>query len=168
MVMKRFYNTDDVERFAMANCAMILDKAERRVSEPGQNFKCKTCRRSFTTFQALGGHTASHKRPKLIGGGDTETENQVSKPHRCSVCNAAFWTGQALGGHMRKHRAPRIPAFLGINESSSNNNNSSTITSSDDHSDDVKMVNSDCYGKRILGLDLNLSAEENELKIFEF
>lgn len=28
-------------------------------------YECKTCNRSFTSFQALGGHRASHKRPKI-------------------------------------------------------------------------------------------------------
>ncbi|KAI9077127.1 hypothetical protein K1719_040949 [Acacia pycnantha] len=28
-------------------------------------YECKTCNRSFPSFQALGGHRASHKRPKL-------------------------------------------------------------------------------------------------------
>ncbi|XP_071734897.1 zinc finger protein ZAT5-like [Rutidosis leptorrhynchoides] len=29
------------------------------------NYECKTCNRAFSTFQALGGHRASHKKPKL-------------------------------------------------------------------------------------------------------
>ncbi|KAK1398539.1 Zinc finger protein ZAT11 [Heracleum sosnowskyi] len=174
MMMKKFHNTDDVERFAMANCAMILDRAESRLSEQGragQIFECKTCQRSFSSFQALGGHTASHKRPKLVIGGDMETQRQLPKPHKCTVCYAEFWTGQALGGHMRKHRSPRIHEFLGNSESINNNNNSSTVTSSsDDHSGDFKMGSNigNCYGKRVLGLDLNLSPEQNELKVFGF
>lgn len=169
--MKKFCNTDDVERFAMANCAMILNRAESRLSGPGRIFKCRTCHRGFATFQALGGHTASHKRPKL-GVADIETEKQlVIKAHKCSICKQEFWTGQALGGHMRRHRTPKI-SFFGSNESSSssNNNNFSTITTCDDrNSVDLKMVNkNNCDGMRILGLDLNLSPEANELKIFEF
>ncbi|KAK1398540.1 Zinc finger protein ZAT11 [Heracleum sosnowskyi] len=171
MMMKKFHNTDDVERFAMANCAMILDRAESRLSEQGrggQMFECKTCQRSFSSFQALGGHTASHKRPKLVIGGETEPERQLPKPHKCTVCFGEFWTGQALGGHMRKHRSPKIHEFLGTSES--NNNNSSSITStSDDYSGDLKLgSNGNCYGKRVLGLDLNLSPEQNEFKIFGF
>ncbi|XP_071734896.1 zinc finger protein ZAT5-like [Rutidosis leptorrhynchoides] len=30
-----------------------------------RNYECKTCDRAFPTFQALGGHRASHKKPKL-------------------------------------------------------------------------------------------------------
>ncbi|XP_009601615.1 zinc finger protein ZAT5-like [Nicotiana tomentosiformis] len=29
-------------------------------------YECKTCNRTFSSFQALGGHRASHKRPKTI------------------------------------------------------------------------------------------------------
>ncbi|KAE9593169.1 hypothetical protein Lal_00028919 [Lupinus albus] len=29
-------------------------------------YECKTCNRTFPSFQALGGHRASHKRPKLM------------------------------------------------------------------------------------------------------
>ncbi|XP_074348996.1 uncharacterized protein LOC141688560 [Apium graveolens] len=166
MTVKKFHNTDDVERLAMINCAMIMSRAENRLSEQGggQMFECKTCRRSFSSFQALGGHTASHKRPKLPVGIDTQTEKQLPKPHKCTVCYAEFWTGQALGGHMRKHRSPKIHEFLGSCENI--DNNSST---SDDHYVVFKVgSNADCSGKRVLGLDLNLSPEQNGEKIFMF
>jgi len=29
-------------------------------------YECKTCNRTFPSFQALGGHRASHKKPKLV------------------------------------------------------------------------------------------------------
>ncbi|KAM0868059.1 hypothetical protein ACQ4PT_041601 [Festuca glaucescens] len=81
-------------------------------------FACKTCSRSFPTFQALGGHRTSHLRGRhglaLALAGDhysakpkktTSTDDQ--KPaavHQCHVCGLGFETGQALGGHMRRHR----------------------------------------------------------------
>ncbi|KAI3748217.1 hypothetical protein L6452_11160 [Arctium lappa] len=37
-------------------------------------YECKTCNRAFPSFQALGGHRASHKKPKLI----IEDRNSVS------------------------------------------------------------------------------------------
>ena len=61
-------------------------------------FVCKTCGRVFSSFQALGGHRASHKKPRLDG-------DIKPKLHGCSICGLEFAIGQALGGHMRRHRA---------------------------------------------------------------
>ncbi|KAF8666844.1 hypothetical protein HU200_053363 [Digitaria exilis] len=70
---------------------------------PERMFVCKTCNRAFPSFQALGGHRASHKKPRLDGDGDPS----LAKPklHGCSICGLEFAIGQALGGHMRRHRA---------------------------------------------------------------
>ncbi|KAL6619782.1 hypothetical protein ACP70R_031683 [Stipagrostis hirtigluma subsp. patula] len=72
------------------------DRAPERV------FVCKTCNRVFPSFQALGGHRASHKKPRLDGD-----DLSLGKPklHGCSICGLEFAIGQALGGHMRRHRA---------------------------------------------------------------
>lgn len=56
----------------MANCLILLAQADPRqaqqqqLSQPGfyATYQCKTCERFFPSFQALGGHRASHKRPK--------------------------------------------------------------------------------------------------------
>lgn len=48
----------------MANCLILLAKG-RQVPQTTQPevYQCKTCNKSFASFQALGGHRASHKRP---------------------------------------------------------------------------------------------------------
>lgn len=93
-------------------------------------YECKTCGKCFSTFQALGGHRASHKKPKLsippATADETKTAmmtedsillsmNTFSLPvaakarlHECSICGAVFNTGQALGGHMRRHRPANL------------------------------------------------------------
>ncbi|XP_071738796.1 zinc finger protein ZAT5-like [Rutidosis leptorrhynchoides] len=95
-------------------------------------YECKTCSRTFSSFQALGGHRASHKKPKineldkqkstnleedeiLIPSTKNNSSSSISiqinqkkssspKLHECSICGAEFNSGQALGGHMRRHR----------------------------------------------------------------
>ncbi|KAF8699068.1 hypothetical protein HU200_034759 [Digitaria exilis] len=68
----------------------------------------------FATFQALGGHRTSHKRPRVRADGldlllgarpGKATGAAAADVHRCHACGAVFTTGQALGGHMRRHRA---------------------------------------------------------------
>jgi hypothetical protein len=95
-------------------------KLRRAGAAASGEFVCKTCSRSFPTFQALGGHRTSHLRARhglalaLAVAGDhysakpkktTSTDDQ--KPaavHQCHVCGLSFEMGQALGGHMRRHR----------------------------------------------------------------
>ncbi|XP_008792675.1 zinc finger protein ZAT10 [Phoenix dactylifera] len=77
-------------------------------------YKCSVCGKAFASFQALGGHKASHR--KLSGGEDSTASPVVSasgsstvaasgggRVHQCSVCLKTFPSGQALGGHKRCH-----------------------------------------------------------------
>ncbi|XP_057979473.1 zinc finger protein ZAT12-like [Malania oleifera] len=99
----------------MATCLMLLSRGGDSFVSPCRDspirvFECKTCNRQFPSFQALGGHRASHKKPRLMGlqnpAGDLGMP-VPSKPktHECSICGVEFSIGQALGGHMRRHRA---------------------------------------------------------------
>ncbi|KAF5204477.1 Zinc finger protein zat10 [Thalictrum thalictroides] len=90
------------------------------------NYKCSVCNKAFSSYQALGGHKASHR--KLPGGlilsssddhsssstitntttttnirPTTTTTNGSGKAHECSICHKCFPSGQALGGHKRCH-----------------------------------------------------------------
>ncbi|CAL0327100.1 unnamed protein product [Lupinus luteus] len=81
------------------------------------SYKCSVCNKAFPSYQALGGHKASHR--KLAGGSggeDQPTSSAVTnssantasskggnKTHECSICHKSFPTGQALGGHKRCH-----------------------------------------------------------------
>ncbi|PKU87035.1 zinc finger protein ZAT11 [Dendrobium catenatum] len=95
----------------MAKVLILLshDGDDKKNSPPvpsppaGRIFECKSCNRQFATFQALGGHRASHKKPKVAG--EREALEVKTKVHECSICGLEFAVGQALGGHMRRHRA---------------------------------------------------------------
>ncbi|KAL8257126.1 hypothetical protein R6Q59_029167 [Mikania micrantha] len=71
-------------------------------------YKCSVCDKAFGSYQALGGHKASHKRNNT-GGDDVEQSSMTfstsnnGKSHECSICHRCFPTGQALGGHKRCH-----------------------------------------------------------------
>ncbi|XP_057427433.1 zinc finger protein ZAT10-like [Lotus japonicus] len=82
------------------------------------SYKCSVCDKAFPSYQALGGHKASHRKHSGGGGEDhsagatssavattTSSANTGSggKAHECSICHKSFPTGQALGGHKRCH-----------------------------------------------------------------
>lgn len=117
--MKRLFEEKEMARVlllvssrggqAMPMPMPVCGRGDRALGAPAERaFVCKTCDRVFPSFQALGGHRASHKKPRLDGdGGD------LAKPklHGCSVCGLEFAVGQALGGHMRRHRGePAVQA----------------------------------------------------------
>ncbi|WVZ08538.1 hypothetical protein V8G54_021884 [Vigna mungo] len=117
-------------------------------------FECKTCNRQFPSFQALGGHRASHKKPRLMPDSPPKP-----KTHECSICGLEFAIGQALGGHMRRHRAANLNGNL---------HNSTTVSSSSGGSSSIdSSTKNKVPNKRFLVLDLNLTPFENDLEILK-
>ncbi|CAH8340210.1 unnamed protein product [Eruca vesicaria subsp. sativa] len=151
---------ESIKNLDIARCLMILSQTsmvdvnqqytERNTSN---RFECKTCNRIFSSFQALGGHRASHKKPKLSV--DQKEMKHVTKNyngnhmHECSICGQSFGTGQALGGHMRRHR----PSMTG--------GPSQVISPVVSNMPVLKRCSS---SKRVLSLDLNLTPLENDLE----
>ncbi|CAN4098948.1 unnamed protein product [Withania somnifera] len=145
-------------------------------------YECKTCNRTFPSFQALGGHRTSHKKIKIVteekkstAGSNSQLQghqqqqkdeekfnrivtpsinliNNKPKIHECSICGAEFSSGQALGGHMRRHRPPTIANTKITIEETSNTSNSS-------HDDDEHPKEKP---KIFLSLDLNLPASPED------
>ncbi|KAI5655202.1 hypothetical protein M9H77_32389 [Catharanthus roseus] len=77
-------------------------------------YKCSVCDKAFSSYQALGGHKASHRKLSTAsaGGGDDQSTTSTStttaaaatgRTHECSICHKCFPSGQALGGHKRCH-----------------------------------------------------------------
>ncbi|XP_009624701.1 zinc finger protein ZAT9-like [Nicotiana tomentosiformis] len=69
-------------------------------------YRCETCNKNFRSYQALGGHRASHKKIKVSSYNNEVVENVgviEEKIHECPVCYRVFSSGQALGGHKRSH-----------------------------------------------------------------
>ncbi|XP_047318500.1 zinc finger protein ZAT12-like [Impatiens glandulifera] len=147
----------EVEALAMANCLMLLSQVGEKALSGGRVFTCKTCNRQFPTFQALGGHRASHKRPKLTlvdgGAGDNSTIVAMGKPkmHACSICGDQFPIGQALGGHMRRHRTASPPT-------------TTTITTTTKEDKKTGPPSEEEKKRVLLRVDLNLTPFENCLK----
>ncbi|KAE9590965.1 hypothetical protein Lal_00023393 [Lupinus albus] len=124
---------------------------KRQIDNEGNvEFECKTCTRTFSSFQALGGHSASsHKRVKLVSEELKEQAKSLSlwnqpKLHECSICGMEFSLGQALGGHMRKHI--HNEGFSSINHVIAKN----TVMKRSNYT-------------RFMCLDLNLTPLENDL-----
>ncbi|KAE9589955.1 hypothetical protein Lal_00037788 [Lupinus albus] len=151
-MMKRMRENEEKESIALANNLMLLSKSLNK-SYPSLEFKCKTCNRKFSSFQALGGHSASHKKQKLINVDQELMRQEAMKPkmHECSICGQEFTMGQALGGHMRRHRV----------SAATNEKGFSSIKHDIAKVPVLKRLNS----KRVMCLDLNLTPLENDLKL---
>ncbi|XP_059430919.1 zinc finger protein ZAT11-like [Corylus avellana] len=154
MNMKRGREDLELETIHMADCLMLLSKVGQiditKNSSRARAFVCKTCDRQFPSFQALGGHRASHKKPRLMAGDlfhHTPASPAKPKTHECSVCGLEFAVGQALGGHMRRHRAVMSGGLPIIR-----------------HHAAVPVMKKSS-SKRVLCLDLNLAPVESDLKL---
>lgn len=106
-------------------------------------FKCSVCGKEYPSYQALGGHKASHRvklpQPLVENAGAEAGEktrpkmlSPSGKIHKCSICHIVFPTGQALGGHKRRHYEGVIGGHKHGNDEVvlklSPNNNGSVVT----------------------------------------
>ncbi|XP_075515844.1 zinc finger protein ZAT6-like [Primulina tabacum] len=108
-----------------------------------QSYRCSVCSKSFSLYQALGGHKASHGiKPPAATTSSSESNlstsasipasnvsllNPTRMLHACSICHKTFPTGQALGGHKRRHYEGKIG-----NAASKNTAGSKSVSTSSD------------------------------------
>ncbi|XP_052146360.1 zinc finger protein 1-like [Oryza glaberrima] len=135
----------------LALCLLMLARGgHHRVQAPpplsasapppaGAEFKCSVCGKSFSSYQALGGHKTSHRvklptppaapvlapapvaallpsaedREPATSSTAASSDGMTNRVHRCSICQKEFPTGQALGGHKRKHYDGGVGAGAG-------------------------------------------------------
>ncbi|XP_066346201.1 zinc finger protein 36-like [Miscanthus floridulus] len=110
-------------------------------------FRCAVCGKAFASYQALGGHKSSHRKPPTpeqyaatlaaaaaqaaaTNGGDYFDETASASAssglaaasggaHRCTICRRGFATGQALGGHKRCHYWDGMSVSVSVSASAS-------------------------------------------------
>ncbi|OIW12863.1 hypothetical protein TanjilG_24796 [Lupinus angustifolius] len=110
----------------------FLQQQQHESSPPMKviSHRCSVCNKAFSSYQALGGHKASHRKSLSENAATTvatvsaatTNDTATKKLHECSICHKSFPTGQALGGHKRCH-------YDGGNSNSYiNTNNSSAVT----------------------------------------
>ncbi|KAJ4907945.1 Zinc finger protein ZAT12 [Raphanus sativus] len=133
-----------------ANCLMLLSRVgQEPLGDQKRVFTCKTCLKEFHSFQALGGHSASHKKhnnSENLSGMIKKAKAPSS--HTCPICGVEFPMGQALGGHMRRHR----------NESGSG---VALVTRALLPEPTMTTLKKSSSGKRVACLDLSLGMVEN-------
>ncbi|XP_058734601.1 zinc finger protein ZAT9-like [Vicia villosa] len=133
-------------------------------------YKCDTCNKVFRSYQALGGHRASHKKTKQLAGDSSSQHdekinieninvninvNVEKKIHECPVCFREFASGQALGGHKRTHG---IGTSLSAASAPTSTTTIAAVTASAAAATNVEVVvrSSAKFGDSLL--DLNLPA----------
>ncbi|XP_024966003.1 zinc finger protein ZAT6-like [Cynara cardunculus var. scolymus] len=115
MGMKMIGNAN-TENFVRGNASLIAEHLEENpdgaTSRYHRVYKCKDCDKEYDSFQALGGHRASHRKLMKETGAHCSglqfLEESGPKLHECRICGKGFAIGQALGGHMRKHREMKL------------------------------------------------------------
>ncbi|KAL8096230.1 zinc finger protein ZAT10-like [Apium graveolens] len=92
--------------------SLASSREPQREPESNVAYNCTVCNKAFGSYQALGGHKASHR--KLNGTTTSDTNSATTsaattatttsgRTHECSICHRCFPSGQALGGHKRRH-----------------------------------------------------------------
>ncbi|GAB2293840.1 ZINC FINGER protein [Dionaea muscipula] len=116
-------------------------------------YRCSVCSKAFGSYQALGGHKASHRKLNLQSADQDDQKSTSSasaaatsasgavgaaanpigsgKIHECSICHKCFPSGQALGGHKRCHYEGIINGHVRSGGGGGSRSTSSAVTTSE-------------------------------------
>ncbi|XP_050363909.1 zinc finger protein ZAT10-like [Argentina anserina] len=144
-----------------ASALAAAPAAHQLPPHPLASYKCVVCSKAFSSYQALGGHKASHRKSNqtsAVSAAVVKVETlsvaaASGRSHECTICHKCFPTGQALGGHKRCH-------YDG--GSSAANSAVTTVSEGGSHS----QTQSQTQGQRGFVLDLNLPAEPEVLQVW--
>ncbi|XP_073314818.1 uncharacterized protein [Primulina huaijiensis] len=132
---KRKYSDEDPESWNETIRSMKnshIEGEECSNSQKRSKYECFNCRKTFKSYQALGGHRPCHKRsnvyyesryesgenilhdftdiqttgnkkPSAKSSSQLKIKPKKNKGHVCPFCDRVFKNGQALGGHKRSH-----------------------------------------------------------------
>ncbi|CAI0452777.1 unnamed protein product [Linum tenue] len=105
------YESSTEEEEDMANCLILLAQGRRRHIMGSRKFsdiatttnragffvyECKTCNRTFPSFQALGGHRASHKKPRPTPGPPGIEDKKVISAGPIPACQVEMSNSAAV------------------------------------------------------------------------
>ncbi|KAK8963336.1 Zinc finger protein ZAT11 [Platanthera guangdongensis] len=100
-------------------------KQRRSRKSPAGMFQCRSCKKIFSSYQALGGHRANNKRspgctaPPPSPDANDGAGKRKAIVHECPFCLRMFASGQALGENKRSH-LPCSPPSVSITSPAAN------------------------------------------------
>ncbi|XP_054797620.1 uncharacterized protein LOC129302761 [Prosopis cineraria] len=129
----------------------LLIRTLKEEVKPAQSYVCKICDKSFSTFQALGGHRSKHNRGKNIvislKGKEQGEEEEEEEPHKVCINGANLSAGARLSEE-EEEAASLISEERLVSSSNNQENNSNNEEEMEEASHQS--------GSKILDFDLNV------------